>query len=445
MFLRIRTIGKNSDKLSYALMKHPSKIFIKNNLSCFFNKYTEQETEIIITCKFEEYKLWRESNAYDIDGYVTDREYALSSLFLKELKTSFGTAINNSYVEDIIYLKSTIFSFEIKLLPFTTSLPVETIEQLFTGCGEWYSNVLITQLSEDIEYLQNKFKVYSVEYKYVGTISDLFSKMMILIPTIDNYIHFNPDAELLSNQFEKYGQGWVENHPLQTLILNRFMRYKKKLVEKYFTNTTEKQETESSLEEKVNLGEYRLRWIEEQIKNLNVTSVVDCGCGSGRLLERLSPNKNLELYGVDCNPTSIIHAKRHNRKLQDNIWFSSLLYKDEKLLNKDCFVLQEVIEHMEEFQLNKSIDNIFGYYKPKYVLVTTPNILYNSVFEITGLRHRDHKFEFTIDELADWCGSIHNKYRYCIKYLLFDTLIGEAKEIAGSEQYPTFGVIFVRE
>ena len=443
MFLSIKTKGTNADKLSYVLMKHPTKIFTKDNLTCFFPKYSQDECEAVISCKFPEYKLWKESNAYDIDGYVTDREYALSSLFLKELKTSFGTAINNSYAEDIVYLKNTIMYFEVKLLPFTTSLPIETIEQLFIECS--YTDVVINQLSEDTEYLQNKFRVYSAEYKSTGTISDLFSKMMVLIPTIDNYIHFNPDAEILSNQFEKYGQGWVEKHPLQTLILNRFMRYKKKLVDKYFTNTTEKQETETSLEEKVNLGEHRLRWIEEQIKNLNVTSVVDCGCGSGRLLERLSPNKNLELYGVDCNPTSIIHAKRHNKKIQDNIWFSSLLYKDEKLLNKDCFVLQEVIEHMEEFQLNKSIDNIFNYYKPKYVLVTTPNISYNSVFGITGLRHRDHKFEFTDSEITNWAFSAQDKYPQ-YQVIEVPVSIGEGKEVAqkGVLDYPTFGVIFKR-
>src|SRR4030067_3787562 len=129
MFLSIKTKGTNADKLSYVLMKHPTKIFTKDNLTCFFPKYSQDECEAVISCKFPEYKLWKESNAYDIDGYVTDREYALSSLFLKELKTSFGTAINNSYAEDIVYLKNTIMYFEVKLLPFTTSLPIETIEQ----------------------------------------------------------------------------------------------------------------------------------------------------------------------------------------------------------------------------------------------------------------------------------------------------------------------------
>jgi len=135
MFLSIKTKGTNADKLSYALMKHPAKIFTKDNLTCFFPKYLQDECEVVISCKFPEYKLWKESNAYDIDGYVTDREYALSSLFLKELKISFNTAINNSYAEDIIEYKDIVFNFEIKLLPFTTSLPTDIIEQLFTGCG----------------------------------------------------------------------------------------------------------------------------------------------------------------------------------------------------------------------------------------------------------------------------------------------------------------------
>lgn len=443
MLLSITTTGNNADKLSYALVKHPSKIFTKDNLTCFFSKYTEQETEIIITCKFEEYKLWRESNAYDIDGYVTDREYALSSLFLKELKNSFGTALNGLYTGELEQYKDTQFNFKIKLLPFTTSLPLDIIEKLFTGCG--FTDVVITQLSENIEYLQNKYKVYSVEYSYTGTITDLFKRIMVLVPTIDNYLHFTPDAEILSAQFERYGQGWVEKHPLQQMILTRFMRYKKNLVEKYMVESSEpKQEKEESLEEKINLSEHMLRWIEEQLSALNVKSVVDCGCGSGRLLERLK-GKGYDLYGVDCNVKSIYSARKFNRAIQDNIWFSSLIYKDEKLLNKDCFVLQEVIEHMEEFQLSKSIENIFSYYKPKYVLVTTPNIEYNSVWGLDGLRHRDHKFEFTDREVTDWAFSIQDKYP-SYQVVEVPSAIGEGKEVIqkGVLDYPTFGVIFER-
>ena len=49
---------------------------------------------------------------------------------------------------------------------------------------------------------------------------------------------------------------------------------------------------------------------------------------------------------------------------------------------------------------------MFGDARPATVVVTTPNAEYNVRFEAlpAGMRHRDHRFEWTRAEFAAWAG-----------------------------------------
>lgn len=49
------------------------------------------------------------------------------------------------------------------------------------------------------------------------------------------------------------------------------------------------------------------------------------------------------------------------------------------------------------------------------MVVTTPNVEYNVRFEnlpATTLRHRDHRFEWTRVEFADWARAVGQRYGY---------------------------------
>ena len=48
-------------------------------------------------------------------------------------------------------------------------------------------------------------------------------------------------------------------------------------------------------------------------------------------------------------------------------------------------------------------DAIFGFLRPKRVVMTTPNAEYNVLFPgFTGFRHHDHKFEWTRAQFQEW-------------------------------------------
>jgi hypothetical protein len=47
--------------------------------------------------------------------------------------------------------------------------------------------------------------------------------------------------------------------------------------------------------------------------------------------------------------------------------------------------------------------NIFSYVQPKLVIVTTPNVEFNVLFEkLKTFRHADHKFEWTREQFQSW-------------------------------------------
>lgn len=58
---------------------------------------------------------------------------------------------------------------------------------------------------------------------------------------------------------------------------------------------------------------------------------------------------------------------------------------------------------MHEDDLKKLPGTIFGFVRPKVAVITTPNRDFNVVFpELRGMRHWDHKFEWSRAEFQSW-------------------------------------------
>lgn len=447
MFLEIEVTGKNSDKLSYALMKHPGKIFKKENLTAIFPVYSEERSVASIIVDYPEYKLWKETNTLAVESYVTDREYALSTLFCKELKQCFSTCINDGYNGTDEQWKGMQFNVTATLLPFVSNLKEEEIIGLWKHIGY---EVELTKHHEQREWLPKRYQVYMLKLTRTCSLSRLFRDILSLIPVIDNYIHYIPD-EALIEQLEKYAGEWLETHPLKELIVKRFLRYKKSFTDKFLSDDTEKKAlTEEDLEKAINLGEFRNTWFVEQVKKLNPRSVVDAGCGSGRLAEKFVELNILEVIAFDCRSKAIMQARRFCKKA--TVFFSSMCYIDERLFNKDVFVLSEVIEHMAPFQLRRACEVLFGMYRPNYIIMSTPDRDYNKNwnFDDGQMRHRDHKFEWNKQDACAWANAYAEEYGYEFEW----SPIGESyhpKDKEGNilvktvEAAPTQGLIFKRK
>ncbi len=84
---------------------------------------------------------------------------------------------------------------------------------------------------------------------------------------------------------------------------------------------------------------------------------------------------------------------------------------------------------------------VFEFAAPRAVILTTPNREYNVLFtSLTGggLRHRDHRFEWTRAEFREWVESTAEAYGYSVSI----TGIGSEDAVHGS---PSQMAIFVKE
>ena len=154
---------------------------------------------------------------------------------------------------------------------------------------------------------------------------------------------------------------------------------------------------------------------------------MDLRCGEGRLPRRLlAEPRYREIAGADVSARSLEIARRRlgirKMKAADreriSLLQTSLVYRDARLAGFDAITLVEVIEHVEPTRLDMFQRNLFDNMQPRTVLLTTPNREYNVRFENmrpNGLRHRDHRFEWTRAEFEAWARKTAETHGYTVE------------------------------
>ena len=82
-------------------------------------------------------------------------------------------------------------------------------------------------------------------------------------------------------------------------------------------------------------------------------------------------------------------------------------------------------------------ETVFGPAGPRTVVLTTPNREWNALFGLPGLRHGDHRFEWTRADLLSWAEGVCGRRGY--SFAAFG--VGPTDPEAGQ---PTQGAAFVR-
>lgn len=97
----------------------------------------------------------------------------------------------------------------------------------------------------------------------------------------------------------------------------------------------------------------------------------------------------------------------------------SLIYRDTRLADHDVATLVEVIEHLDPPRLEALSRVVFECARPTHIIITTPNIEYNVLFEGMNpgqLRHRDHRFEWTRAEFEFWAHKVAKSHNYQVTF-----------------------------
>jgi 3' terminal RNA ribose 2'-O-methyltransferase Hen1 len=153
-------------------------------------------------------------------------------------------------------------------------------------------------------------------------------------------------------------------------------------------------------------------------------SVLDLGCGSGKLLALLLKEQGLErIVGLDVSHRALetaarwLHLDSMAPRQRDRIELlhGSLTYRDARLRGFDAAAVVEVVEHLDPPRLGAFERALFGCARPGTVIVTTPNAEYNALFEglpAGSFRHADHRFEWNRAEFAGWADGVAARHGY---------------------------------
>ena len=446
MLLEITTTHQPATDLSYLLHKHPDKLqsveLSIGKAYIFYPEVSEKTCTACLLLDINPIDLVRSDKGKNIflqEHYVNDRPYTSNSFLSTAIVKAFGSAINGNCANNPELVK--------------TAMPLKAkISSLKVDCDKNYINKLFEPLGYTVFYekiqLDPNFpswgesKVVNLTIEKTTTLKELLAQLYVFIMVLDNDRHYwisKNDIEILI----KRGEGWLENHPEKEWITRRYLKNLRTLTNQALlalTTEIELVEEEEIPERKLNMHQQRLQKAFECLKESNAISVLDIGCGEGKLLKLLLKESQFKkIVGMDVSFSELQKAKENLyldqastlMKERLKIFQGSVTYKDERFKNFDAIVLVEVIEHLDENRLPDMEKVIFGFSKPNTVVISTPNAEYNVVFEKLHaeiFRHDDHRFEWSRKEFSNWCNKICSEYHYEVEI----HFVGKEEDIIGS-------------
>ena len=437
MLVSLTSTTPDATDLGFLLHKHPDRVRSVDvgfgRAHVFYPEASPQRCTATLFVEVDPIDLARGSKGHQPQGlqpYVNDRPYVSSSMLSVALGRLFGTALSGT-CETRPELVSTPLDIEIELPVVSVRGGTEVLEALFEPLG--YEVDAEPLLLDEQHPDWGNSRCLSVRLCGRHTVRSTLEHLYVMLGVLDDRKHYwiGPDE---IDKLLRRGGDWLVSHPQADLITRRYLRFGSFAREALARLSDAGEDTdliderdddaEQAVERPISLNEQRLEAVTEAIRRVGGGRVVDLGCGEGRLLQRLVAERCVtEVLGVDVSVGALERAERRlrldemseRRREQVSLVQGALTYTDERLRGFDVATVVEVIEHLDSERLDVFADVVFANAAPATVVLTTPNREYNANFErlgATGLRHGDHRFEWTRDEFAAWADSIKDRYGY---------------------------------
>ncbi|MEU4557203.1 3' terminal RNA ribose 2'-O-methyltransferase Hen1 [Actinoplanes sp. NPDC023936] len=453
MLLTLTTTHRPATDLGYLLVKHPEKVHSfdvpTGTAYVMYPEATEERCTAALLLDVDPRRLRAQRDAFELSQYVNDRPYAASSLLASALAKVFRSALRGAS-KDRPELAATPIPLEVHVpvLRGTTDL----VTRLFTPLGWTVTATPIPLEPEVVAGLPRSSPAGrpSGDSRYVDLrlsgelrLADALNHLYVLLPVLDDGKHYwvAPDE---IEKLLRSGEGWLAGHPEKVLIARRYLAHRKSLATTalQLLDAGEEPATEEDAElpvpRRAPLAEQRRDAVLAALAEVAATRVLDLGCGGGALLTALMKQRSIsEIVGADVSSRALEQAARRLRldRLPERqrgrikLIQTALTYRDDRLRGFDAAVLMEVIEHVDLTRLPALETAVFGHARPGAVIVTTPNAEYNVHYEgLTGMRHSDHRFEWTRAEFAGWAGRVAAEHGYTVTI----RGVGDEHEVTGA-------------
>jgi 3' terminal RNA ribose 2'-O-methyltransferase Hen1 len=454
MLLTISTTHQPATNLSFLLHKHPDKLqpieLSNGNAHIFYPEASDERCTVALLLDIDPIGLVRNSgrggdDSFLLGHYVNDRPYVASSLMSVAIAKAFSTAMNgtcNKHPELVDQVMP--FEIDISVLPAPKGGEI-LVRKLFEPLGY--------HLSLERHQLDSKFpdwgmsKYFTLKLFGKVKLKDLLTHLYVLIPVLDNEKHYWVGQHEVEKLLEK-GKGWLKDHPEKEQITKRYLKGIGGLSRNAMNRLAEGDEPvvlEESDEDqndvlKETLHYKRLKVALEELINSGAKTIVDLGCGEGKLVRMLLKEKQFDkILGVDVSFRELEKANERLRvremspkqKERIELMQGALTYRDKRLQGFDAAAIVEVIEHLDPNRLKAFERVVFEFAQPKTVVLTTPNREYNDLFEnmeVGQMRHKDHRFEWTRNEFEYWGNQTAERNGYRVEF----KPVGELAEKVGA-------------
>jgi len=455
MLLTLTYKGENATDLGFLLFKNPSR---PQAFELSYGKayvfYTETETDVCtaaLLLDIDPIDLAR-GKAGSKDGglfdYVSDRPYVSSSFMSSAISRVFGTAMSGRCDQ-----RPELAAQPLDLTATLTNLPCKSdtamLARVFEPLG--YTVSFKTAVLDEQYPQWGDARYVDLTISGKARLQDLLRHLFVLIPVFDRAKHYwiGPDE---IDKLLRHGEGWLERHPEQRFIAERYMGGKRGLARRAVEamaldrmddgqeGAAPSDEVEEPAQRPPSLNTRRLTAVVEAVRASGASSVIDMGCGEGNLLSLLLKERGISrIAGMDVSYLALERAAQKlkidrmgdAKRERITLFQSSLTYKDDRFSGFDAACVVEVIEHLDENRLTAFEQVLFGEAKPKTVVLTTPNVEYNenyAALSADALRHGDHRFEWSRAQFEGWAGGVARRYGYTVKL----SQIGDADERLGA-------------
>jgi 3' terminal RNA ribose 2'-O-methyltransferase Hen1 len=422
MLLSISTTHRPATDLGYLLGKHPGRLqtfeLAYGNAHVFYPEATEAQCTACLLLDIDPIGLVRNHRGGDdstLARYVNDRPYVASSFMSVAIARVFASALGGTSRE------------RPELVGASLPLVVEIAAVPSRG-GEAFLRSLFEPLGYEVEtermLLDDQFPDWGfspylrVTLRRTAPLAEVLGHIYVLLPVLDNYKHYwVGEAEL--EKLLEHGAGWLGAHPARDEIVRRYLKHQRRLTRAALERLLDGElDEEEEVISKVSLNDARLSAVCGELEAAGARSVIDLGCGEGRLLSRLARAKQItRLVGVDVSPRALEIASERLEDKRVTLVQGSLTYRDARFAGFDAACLVEVIEHIEPSRLGAFERVVFEHARPATVIVTTPNAEYNVKYELSGMRHRDHRFEWTRAEFEAWASGVAERHGYAVRFV----------------------------
>jgi 3' terminal RNA ribose 2'-O-methyltransferase Hen1 len=443
VLLTISTTHRPATDLGFLLHKNPGRHHVAElsfgAAHVVFPEATDERCSAAVLVDVDPVGLVRNrrmpASRFALAHYVNDRPYAASSFLSVALGKLFGTALSGRSKERPELVGQP--------LPLEASVPVvscrggtDLARRLFEPLGYAVEAQVLPLDPQFPDWGDSRYLALRIAGQV--PVRSLLEHLCVLLPVLDDDKHYWVGADEVDKLLRR-GSGWLAAHPDHELIARRYLRHDQRLTRDALAalfadeaadpdrRDEENDAAEESVERQLSLHEQRLTAVLGVIVASGARSVLDLGCGSGKLLAALVREPGMaRIVGLDVSHRALeaagrrLHlntmAPRQRERVQ--LLHGSLTYRDTRLRGFDAAAAVEVIEHLDPPRITAFESAVFGDARPGTIVLTTPNVEYNALLPglpAGTLRHGDHRFEWTREQFADWAQAAADRYGYRVE------------------------------